>query len=227
MNFLVSILLSLLPSLIWLLFYLAEDERPEPKKLIAKVFLAGAISALVAFLAENVIVFLLNQVDARCMESRLLICVLSLVAIEEISKFAAVYLVVRKNPAFDEPIDAMIYMVVGALGFATLENIGAIAFGQAGEALTEAFEMAVLRFVGATLLHSLSSGVLGYFWVLDIRRFQTKKFVFLGFVLATVLHTIFNILIINYSRFFYILAFLIIISLWVLHYFEKLKQKAI
>lgn len=224
MDLLINILLGLLPSFIWLLFYLAEDEHPEPKKIIAKTFFAGIVFASIALIAEQIIVLFLDKFGVKRFS---LIYISSLALTEEILKFLAVYRVIYKNPAFDEPVDAMIYMITGALGFATLENIGAVAFNQSAENLTSAFETTVFRFIGATLLHSLSSGILGYFWALDIRRFQTKKFIFLGFALATILHTIFNILIISYNHFIYSLAFLIIIGLWVLHYFEKLKQKAI
>lgn len=225
MDFLIVVLLSLLPSFIWLLFYLAEDQHPEPKRLIIKTFLSGIAFALVAFPVESIFVFLLKMIGFSRFS---LIYLLSLAIIEEILKFIAVYLVVKKSPAFDEPIDAMIYMIVGALGFATLENIGAIASNQFEEKiLSVALEMTIFRFIGATLLHSLSSGILGYFWALDIRRFQIKKFIFLGIILAAILHTIFNILIISYSHFIYSLSFLTIVGLWVLYYLEKLKQKSI
>ena len=49
-----------------------------------------------------------------------------LALIEEIIKFVASHFAARRSPAFSEPVDAMIYMIVAALGFATLENIGAL-----------------------------------------------------------------------------------------------------
>ena len=47
MNLLI-IILGLLPGFAWLLFYLKEDLHPEPKKMLAKVFLVGALSAIAA-----------------------------------------------------------------------------------------------------------------------------------------------------------------------------------
>ncbi|MEK7495853.1 MAG: PrsW family glutamic-type intramembrane protease, partial [Patescibacteria group bacterium] len=108
------ILLGLLPSFAWLVFFLKEDERPEPKKMIAKVFMAGALMTI--FVA--VLQFSLQKIFVSFSASFFVFAV-----IEEVFKFLAVYLVVRKSRFFDEPVDAMIYMITAALGFAMVENI--------------------------------------------------------------------------------------------------------
>ena len=41
------LILGLLPSFAWLIFYLEEDPHPEPKKLLFEVFLAGALSTFI------------------------------------------------------------------------------------------------------------------------------------------------------------------------------------
>jgi RsiW-degrading membrane proteinase PrsW (M82 family) len=41
----------------------------------------------------------------------------------EIFKYLVVRFKVIKNPAFDEPTDIMLYMIIAALGFAAVENI--------------------------------------------------------------------------------------------------------
>ena len=43
--------------------------------------------------------------------------------VEELAKFLMMFFLLRKNFVFDEPIDALIYSVVIALGFAFVENI--------------------------------------------------------------------------------------------------------
>ena len=42
---------------------------------------------------------------------------------EEVFKFIALYILVRKNPYFDEHIDGIVYAVFVGLGFAALENV--------------------------------------------------------------------------------------------------------
>lgn len=226
-----TILLSLIPGFAWLFFYLKEDLHPEPKKLIALTFLAGALFTFPALFFEN---FLNCQVFNYCNASPpftlipLSIVLFSL--IEEVFKFGAAYIIVRNSPAFNEPVDAMIYAVVAGLGFATVENIGVLSTKIAAETalLVNIFETTSLRFIGATLLHSLSSAIAGYFWAISIREFGAKRFIFLGIALATGLHALFNFLIINYyGGMLYPVMLLSIAGFFVLNDFEKLKKRSI
>lgn len=150
--------------------------------------------------------------------------------IEEIFKFLAAYLVIRKSPFFDEPVDAMIYMIVAALGFATVENVAVI---YNISVFSEVFGIITLRFVGATLLHALSSGLLGYYWAKGIILNRLNKinkktvwvFIFKGVVFATLLHMVFNCLIlISKDIIIYPTIFLIIAALLIFWDFEKIKS---
>lgn len=40
-NYILAIILGILPSVIWLAFYLRKDIHPEPKKWLFLIFLAG------------------------------------------------------------------------------------------------------------------------------------------------------------------------------------------
>lgn len=236
--------LALVPGLAWLFFYLQEDPHPEPKSLLAAVFVSGGAFAFLALTGQVLLEFSGWATDpvagSRTLPSfyentyfilphaMVLFSIFAFALIEESFKFVAVWLNVHGKPDFDEPIDAMIYMVAGALGFATVENIGAIAPDPGQPTLLAAvYETLSLRFVGATLLHALCSGIVGYFWAIAIRDFGAKRFVVLGVVVATVLHTFFNYLIISYGSLVYTLVFVLVIGLFVLHDFEKLKVKTI
>ena len=228
------IVLGLLPSFAWLFFYLKEDPRPEPKKLIALTFLAGAVFGFFALLVET-------GLDCGYAKFQNLDCfarrdsaftaapflVIAFALVEEMAKFGAAYFTVRKKSAFDEPVDAMIYTTVAALGFAALENLGAIS--QASKSLVEGniFAVTSLRFIGATLLHALASALAGYFWAKSIREFGAKRFIFLGILLATLLHIVFNYLIIIYGNPIYVIIFLSIVGFFTLNDFEKLKGRKV
>lgn len=238
-----AIILGLLPGFAWLIFYLKEDLHPEPKKLITFVFGAGALVTVVAYVLQcatfttffsfpSCNISLDAAIDKVPIISGFILITL-LALIEEILKFGAAHWVVRKNTAFDEPVDAMIYMVVAALGFATVENFAIVkqiimpeAAGFQGSFI-EALRVVSLRFTGATLLHALASGIIGYAWAKTIREFGLKRFLVAGIAIATLLHAFFNYLIIEYSDKSYALVLLLMVGLWVITDFEKLKKEKI
>ena len=220
-----TLIVGLIPGFIWLLFYLKEDLHPEPKRLLLLTFLAGAVFSVLALAAQLGLNALLPALGVATLSP---LALLGLAAIEECTKFAAAYCAIHKNPDFDEPVDAMIYMVVAALGFATVENIGAL-HGLTPHVgfLGDLFETVSLRFVGATLLHTLTSGLIGYFWAVSIRDFNSHKFVAWGLLVATVLHAAFNYLILLYDSFAYPVLLVLIVGFFVLNDFEKLRTKAL
>jgi RsiW-degrading membrane proteinase PrsW (M82 family) len=73
-------------------------------------------------------------------------------------KFLLVFLFVRKASILMNRLMWMIYMITGALGFATVENV--VITYQNG--IADATGLILIRFVGATLLHALASGIIGH-----------------------------------------------------------------
>ncbi len=113
--------------------------------------------------------------------------------VEECVKYYAVRTIVLRNPAFDEPVDAMIYMMTAGLGFAAIENI-LVMFRTIPHGAQAAFAVWSLRAVGATLLHALSSSLIGYFLALSwFFRDHHRKLLVLGILLATLFHFVFNL----------------------------------
>ncbi|MHB9019771.1 MAG: PrsW family intramembrane metalloprotease [Minisyncoccota bacterium] len=211
------LILGLLPSIAWLIFYLSEDKNPEPKKTLFYAFIAGGIST---FIVLGLQMFVNKASLGAGIQEHSPLSFFMLGGLEEIFKFLAVYLVVSKRPEFDEPIDAMIYMITAALGFAAVENVAAAYTSS----LPSILETTTLRFFGATLLHTLSSGLIGYYWARSILSNNSKKILVFGIILGTSLHAVFNYLIIKYEPVIIPTIFLIIFALFILHDFEKLKK---
>ncbi len=163
------LILGLLPSLAWLIFFLKEDVHPEPKKIIFKVFISGFFITFIVIAIQFLFQDIFNSYKIADGNP---FSLFSFALIEEVLKFVAVYFVVRKCRFFDEPVDAMIYMIVAALGFAMLENL-AIMFSVTQ--ISEAFGVITVRFVGATLLHALSSAIVGYWWAKGLIAIQKKR----------------------------------------------------
>ena len=223
---LILIVLGLLPGFAWLIFYLKEDiKHPEPKILIFYTFLGGAlVTLLVLWFQYRVHDWLIFQ----GFSSFGLVSFILLASVEEFFKFFTVFLLISRRKEFDEPIDAMIYMIVAALGFATVENVasvlqtGSITWPSVGPV-----ETTVLRFVGATLLHTLASGLVGYQWGQAIyKKSGHVGMIGAGLVVATLLHAVFNYLIIRSEPIALPLIFLIFFALFILGDFEKLKRES-
>ena len=186
------VILGFLPSLVWLLLFLTKDPRPEPKYLIIKVFFFGILIAPVVVLLEAIISGVASEISFL---PRAMIFFGLAAFVEEYMKYWVVKSSVVSKPDFDEPHDSIIYMIAAALGFAAMENI-LIAFKIYPEGFATTLGVITLRFTGATLLHALASGIVGYFLGLAWFFYHFKKqIVALGLVIASFLHLVFNYMI--------------------------------
>ena len=186
----VAFLGGFLPALVWLLFWLMEDRcEPEPKRYIILSFLAG--------MAAVPLVLPLEQYTGG-LESGFVLFVLW-AGLEEIFKFGAAYLAALRTAAFDEPLDAVIYLVTAALGFSALENALFLWTPLHQGDILRGVVTGDLRFMGATLLHTLASATIGISLALAFYKKASlrKFFAFVGVILAIFLHTLFNFFILN------------------------------
>jgi protease PrsW len=117
---------------------------------------------------------------------------------EEFLKYLAASKIAMNKPSFDEPIDAIIYMITAALGFASLENVLFSIKSFLSTGLVFGFITSNLRFIGATLLHTACSAVVGASIAFCFFHGEKRKYnVAGGIILATILHFVFNYFIIN------------------------------
>jgi len=194
-NTLLLIAIGFAPSIIWLVLFLKKDPKPEPKYLIIRVFLFGIIIAPLLVLLEGVISeFSFLHPSLNFLSSTLVFFIWG-AFIEEYMKYWIVKTTVIYNPNFDEPHDAIIYMITAALGFAAMENI-LILFENIHQGYAIALSTLAFRFTGATLLHALASGIVGYFLGLAwfFHHFK-RQLIVLGITIASLLHLTFNSLV--------------------------------
>ena len=195
------IVLGLVPSLVWLSLYIKNDSHPEPRYLLAQTFLMGIIVSPIVLLLQLGFVYggaYFSGTAEMTVQNGSYYYLWAAFA-EEFLKFIAVWFLVLRNPEFDEPVDAMIYMIVAGLGFAAIENI-IVLFRTIDAGLYQAMGVWALRFVGSTLLHALASAIVGYFLAMSwFFQDHKKKLIFIGLSLATVFHLTFNLILSTFA----------------------------
>jgi RsiW-degrading membrane proteinase PrsW (M82 family) len=212
--------------------------HPEPNKMILKVFFFGMLVGPIAAFIQLTLMWACGpKVDwplilaALSQKNSLFLINILLFAplVEEFLKYAVVRWQVLKNPAFDEPLDAMLYLIISALGFAAIENIIYI-FVIPNLSVQMAFSQTIVRFLSATLLHTLSSGILGYFLAKSFLDLKNRQSIFFfGFILAVAFHSFYNYLawLLSSKPFAapILATFLVLTALLVSKFFGKLKQR--
>ena len=197
------LILAVLPSLTWLFFYLKEDPHPEPRLWLFIIFLMGVALAPLVISLEMVLGKIFNFFIAIPLESGLLIFIIAPL-VEEAAKYGVVHLALNKNPVLDEPVDGMVYVIVAALGFAAIENVFAIfsfvPIGAPGY-FDAAFNFISMRFISAVALHGLASGISGYYFAKFYFIKRNPLFIVWGLFLATLLHGIYNFLIVKNNEY--------------------------
>lgn len=148
-----TIAVTILPCLLIFFYIYTHDEHPEPKGLIAKVALAGALSAIPVLMFVGAI--RLFGAPSDPLGYSLTVAFLWAAIPEELFKLLMVYSVAYKRPEFDEPFDGIIYGTASSLGFAMLENV--LYVSQHG------MNTAILRAFTAIPMHLFCGATMGYF----------------------------------------------------------------
>lgn len=219
--FVLAFIIGIVPAMIWLWFWLSEDRHHEPARMLTLSFLGGMAAVILVLPCQKLVY------DRFGGEGAMPFAMWA--TLEELGKFLFVYFIALRNKKVtDEPVDDIVYLIVSALGFVTLENtlflvdliksgdfIGTIIHGN-------------LRFIGASLLHTMSSGIIGICMALSFYKNKTQKklYTLSGLIIAIVLHTAFNLFIIkqNEGNIFFVFGAVWISIVILLLLFEKVKH---
>ena len=124
------ILLALLPVYAILFFIYTSDRNPEPRKMLGKLLIGGAVvSVVLTFILTYIIDGALGEDLVEKFEEAhngiylFLNYLIRVGFVEEFSKWFVVIFVAYKSREFDELYDGIVYSVFVSLGFAALENI--------------------------------------------------------------------------------------------------------
>ena len=215
-----ALLGGIIPSLFWLWFWLKEDrKKPEPKELLTIIFIMGMIAVIFVLPIQK---FIRAQVGSNGLE------LLLWASAEEVMKFLAVVIILWGTKHIEEPIDWPIYMITAALGFAALENTLFLIEPLSLQQTTVGLLTGQLRFLGSTLLHTVSSAIVGMALGLSfhMESWHKKWYLLIGLLLAIALHSTFNFFIMknNGNDFLQVFSFLWVVTIIIMLLFEKLRR---
>ena len=148
-------------------------------------------------------------------------------AIEEILKFLGIMVIIFGNSNVDKPIDYPMFFIATALGFAALENVLYLLNPFSVSGTIVGMLTGNLRFIGSTLLHAISSAMIGSALGLSFYLKQNRTiYLFFGIICAIVLHSVFNFFIMKGSgeNFLSVFGFLWVVTIINILIFEKLKR---
>ena len=183
-NYMITLLaLSIAPALaIILAVYFADKYEKEPFKLLLTSFLMGVVALIPALIFELAFGFLEQP------QNVILIFIYAVWVVglaEEGSKFFFLRTVPYVKPAFNEPLDGIVYGVMISMGFAAVENIFYVLDGGVAVGL--------LRMFTAVPLHAVCGVVMGYY--VGLAKFDTKhsrKLSATGLLLAVAIHGLYD-----------------------------------
>ncbi|MDZ4245852.1 MAG: PrsW family glutamic-type intramembrane protease [Dehalococcoidia bacterium] len=189
MRFLVIFVLAFSPGILWLwLIYKRDKYRPEPRALVIRTFLWGAVVAIPVAIFESLInpgTLETPQVHQLSILNILYISFIVAGFSEELGKYLVVKKTIYGSPYFDEPMDGIVYSSAAALGFASLENFGYL--------LSFGWEAILLRGPFSTLGHVFFSAMWGYALGLHkAGRLRSKAFVYTGLIISMGAHGLFD-----------------------------------
>ena len=175
--------LSVAPSLaIILAIYFSDKYEKEPFKLLLTSFLMGVVALIPAIIFELAFGFLEQPHNVFL----IFIYALWVVGLaEEGSKFFFLRTVPYVKPAFNEPLDGIVYAVMISMGFATVENIFYVVDG--------GLSVGLLRMFTAVPLHAVCGIVMGYY--VGLAKFSqnnSRKLLSTGLLLAIVIHGLYD-----------------------------------
>ncbi len=206
----ILVLIALAPCLFFLWYFYHRDKyEPEPKKLIIKIFLLGALMVIPGIIIETVLGSGINKITSGILN----IFIMSFIIIaptEELLKFFAVKRWIYRSLEFDEIMDGIVYTVAASLGFATVENIIYV--------ITHGVTVGIARALLAVPGHAFFGAIMGfYLGRAKFNRTKEKKLIIKGILLAIFFHGLYDFLVLTQT----VLALLVIIIIIVLGFVVK------
>ncbi len=216
-----TLLITIVPSLVLVLYFVKSDKFKEPNRLIIITFLFGILISIPAGYLNSLIDK--NFATGERFNDALLSGFFGGGPVEELLKFSVLYFYILKEKAFNEPMDGLVYGVLASLGFATYENYTYV-FVLANIWELIPMDVAVLRSYSAVPMHGMCGAIMGYYFG-QYAFSANKKYLGLAIIFPIIFHGSYNFMC-SYN-WFYALSIVLIgcIFTLLLHRNLKLLQK--
>ena len=160
MNILMLLAAALLPAIFLWIYIWKKDSQPEPSKWLAKASLLGmGIFIPLIFIEPIIQLCLFGYEEPTTLFGTTIKAFIVAALPEEAFKLLALWLILRKNPYFDEHFDGIVYAVFVGLGFAAIENLFYIVNNEGSW-----FSVAIARAFLAVPGHYAFAILMGYYY---------------------------------------------------------------
>jgi RsiW-degrading membrane proteinase PrsW (M82 family) len=149
-----TVFAAVAPSALLMWYFYKRDVNPEPRGVLIKTFLLGMV-IVVPVLMVGLPLYFVAPADVHPVVAGLFAALILAAVPEEFFKFLVLTGYSARHPAFNEPMDGVVYGVAASLGFATLENILYVATG--------GWTVALLRAFTAVPAHACLGAIMGYY----------------------------------------------------------------
>ena len=176
------------PIILMMIIYSKDKVEKEPKKLLFKAAIFGALSIIPAIIYEKLLMSVLSEIidDTTSLGYTFLLAFIGIALVEETGKLIALRLSTWKNPNLNYTFDGVVYSVFVSLGFALVENIFYV--------LSRGLGVSLLRAILAIPGHFSFAVYMGYYYGLAKfyevagNKEKKKSCLFKGWLFATLLH---------------------------------------
>ena len=160
MNTIILLIIALLPAVLLWIYIWKQDPQPEPTSWLVKAALYGVAIIIPVFIIEMFLFQVFLGEGPSTLFGTTVEAFLVAALPEESFKLLALWLVLRRNPYFDEHFDGIVYAVCIGLGFAAIENIGYVLNDDDG------LQVAICRALFAIPGHYAFAVIMGYYYSL-------------------------------------------------------------
>ena len=213
-------LLTFLPGLLILTYFIFSDRFKEPKKVIITTFILGMVIGYPA----GYLNYYIEQIfsNGNIINDALVGGAFAGALVEEILKFLILYFYIFKHKEFNEPMDAIVYGIVVSLGFALNENYEYV-YNLAEQFKATSWEIALARSYSAIPMHAACGVIMGFYFGQNYFIEQGRSFS-LALIVPIIIHGSYNFLLSFNGIYAQAIVVLAIIFCFFLHKVAKQHQ---